>query len=143
MTSSKKKAEMARKVTLKGVSIQKARKVYTIPRFTRPDTLKLPRKPKYVKRAVKLNKTLDSYDIIRFPLNTEAAMREIEDRNTLVFICDIRSSKSQIKNAFQELYGVKPIKVNTLVRMEGDKKAFIRLGPDTEALEVAGKIGFI
>ena len=34
-------------------------------------------------------------------------------------------------------------KVNTLVRPTGDKKAYVRLAPDYDALDVANKIGII
>ena len=33
--------------------------------------------------------------------------------------------------------------VNTLVRPTGDKKAYVRLAPDYDALDVANKIGII
>ena len=36
-----------------------------------------------------------------------------------------------------------PQKVNTLVRPTGDKKAYVRLAPDYDALDVANKIGII
>jgi large subunit ribosomal protein L23Ae len=35
---------------------------------------------------------------------------------TLVFICDVRANKHQIKAAVKELYGIDAISVNTLVR---------------------------
>jgi len=33
--------------------------------------------------------------------------------------------------------------VNTLIRPDGKKKAFIRLTPDQDALDVSNRIGFI
>ena len=50
------------------------------------------------------------------PLNTESAMKKIEEHNTLVFIVDIRSNKRQIKDAVKKLYDVNAAKVNTLIR---------------------------
>ena len=35
------------------------------------------------------------------------------------------------------------LQVNTLVRPTGDKKAYVRLAPDYDALDVANKIGII
>ena len=35
---------------------------------------------------------------------------------TLVFICDVRANKHQIKAAVKALYGIPAISVNTLVR---------------------------
>jgi large subunit ribosomal protein L23Ae len=50
------------------------------------------------------------------PLNTESAMKKIEEHNTLVFIVDIRSNKRQIKDAVKKLYDVNALKINTLIR---------------------------
>lgn len=43
-------------------------------------------------------------------------MKKIEENNTLVFICDIKANKRQIKQALKELYGVDCLKVRTLIR---------------------------
>jgi large subunit ribosomal protein L23Ae len=50
------------------------------------------------------------------PLNTESAMKKIEEHNTLVFIVDLRSNKRQIKDAVKKLYDVQAAKINTLIR---------------------------
>lgn len=43
-------------------------------------------------------------------------MKKIEENNTLVFICDIKANKRQIKEALKKLYDVDCVKVNTLIR---------------------------
>ena len=86
---------------------------------------------------------MDAYNIIKHPLTTESAMKKIEDNNTLVFICDIKANKHQIKAAVKKLYDINVSKVNTLVRPTGDKKAYVRLAPDYDALDTANKIGII
>ena len=43
-------------------------------------------------------------------------MKKIEENNTLVFICDVKSNKRQIKEALKKLYDVDCVKVNTLIR---------------------------
>lgn len=86
---------------------------------------------------------LDSFAVIKFPLTTESAMKKIEDHNTLVFIVDIRANKKQIKDAVAQLYDIQTKKINTLIRPDGQKKAYIRLLPDYDALDVANKIGII
>jgi large subunit ribosomal protein L23Ae len=50
------------------------------------------------------------------PLNTESAMKKIEEHNTLVFIVDIKANKRQIKDAVKKLYDVNALKINTLIR---------------------------
>lgn len=84
---------------------------------------------------------MDAYRTIVHPLNTESAMKKIEDNNTLVFIVDNKSNKRQIKDAVRKLYDVKAEKINTLIRPDGKKKAFVRLAKDVDALDVANKIG--
>lgn len=70
-------------------------------------------------------------------------MRKMEDQNTLVFLCDVRANKQQIKEAVKKLYDVDAAKINTLIRPDGVKKAYVRLAADVEALDMANKIGFI
>lgn len=50
------------------------------------------------------------------PVNTESAMKKIEEHNTLVFIVDIKANKRQIKDAVKKLYDVQAAKINTLIR---------------------------
>ena len=101
------------------------------------------RNPKYPRKSIPKRNKMDAYTIIKNPLTTESAMKKIEDNNTLVFICDIKSNKHQIKAAVKKLYDINVSKVNTLVRPTGDKKAYVRLAPDYDALDVANKIGII
>uniref|UniRef100_A0A8C9LV59 60S ribosomal protein L23a n=1 Tax=Piliocolobus tephrosceles TaxID=591936 RepID=A0A8C9LV59_9PRIM len=70
-------------------------------------------------------------------------MKKIEDNNTLVFIVDVKANKHQIKQAVKKLYDIDVAKVNTLIRPDGEKKAYVRLAPDYHALDVANKIGII
>ena len=123
--------------------VKRAKKVYTTVHFRRPKTLCLPKSPKYPRRSVPHVSKLDEFAIVRYPLTTESAMKKIEDNNTLVFIVDVRANKPQIKAAIQKLYSVKPMKVNTLIRPDGLKKAYVRLPKDVDALDIASKIGII
>jgi len=113
--------------------------------FRRPRTLRLPRNPKYpasYSQGTPSNHK-SAFNIIKYPLQTESAMQKIEDLNTIVFIVDPRANKHQIKKAVETLYNIKADKVNTLIRPDGLKKAFVRLVPDQKALEVASSMGFL
>ena len=79
----------------------------------------------------------------RYPLTTESAMKKIEDNNTLVFIVDVLANKRQIKEAVKNMYDIQCQKVNTLIRPDGQKKAYVRLTNDYDALDVANRIGII
>ena len=70
-------------------------------------------------------------------------MKKIEDNNTLVFIVDVKANKHQIKQALKKLYDIDVAKVNTSIRPDGEKEAYVRLAPDYDALDVANKIGII
>lgn len=101
---------------------------------------------------------MDAHRAIVSPLNTESAMKKIEEHNTLVFICDLRANKRQIKEAVKKLYDVEAAKVNTLIRSvslypatpvletdlrrrpDGTKKAYVRLTPEHDALDIANKV---
>ncbi|SCM05344.1 60S ribosomal protein L23, putative [Plasmodium chabaudi chabaudi] len=126
------------------LSQNKMQKITTSIRFKRPRTLRLKKNPKCPKILKSCHtKTLDKYGIIKYPLTSEKAMKKIEEINTLVFICDKRADKRKIKKSVKSLFDIKCAKVNVLNRLNGDKKAYVRLSKDHDALEVANKIGIL
>merc|ERR1719329_416231 len=131
------------RLTERVLSPKAPKKIRTSVHFKRPKTLALPRNPKYKLKGIESRPTLDKYSIIKFPLCTESAMKQIEDNNTLTFIVDLRANKRNIGMAIKSLYEIEIVKINTLIRPDGTKKAYVRLSPDIEALEVANKIGII
>ncbi|EPQ26315.1 uncharacterized protein PFL1_06250 [Pseudozyma flocculosa PF-1] len=137
------KAAAAKKAALKGTSGNKLRKVRTSVSFHRPSTLRLPKAPVYPRKSVPHAPRMDAFQTILFPLNTESAMKKIEEINTLVFIVDRRANKRQIGQALKKLYDVEAAKINTLIRPDGKKKAYVRLTPDQDALDVSNRIGFL
>merc|ERR1711862_1006512 len=88
------KAHKVQKRVVKGVHGTRVKKVRTSVKFYRPH-----RQPKYPRKSTPKRNKMDAYNIIKHPLTTESAMKKIEDNNTLVFICDIKSNKHQIKSA--------------------------------------------
>ena len=85
----------------------------------------------------------DYYRIISHPITTEKAVRLMESENKLTFIVNKNSDKKQIKEAIENIFKVKILKVNTLITPDGRKKAYIRLSPETPALDVATQLGII
>ncbi|KAF4212346.1 hypothetical protein CNMCM8980_000580 [Aspergillus fumigatiaffinis] len=136
-TKSSDRAGAAAKAVLKGAGAHKSRKIRTSTTFHRPKTLQLSRSPKYPRKSIPHEPRLDAHKVVLYPLNTESAMKKIEEHNTLVFIVDVKANKRQIKLALKKLYDVDTVKVNTLVRPDGLKKAFARLTPDVDALDIA------
>ncbi|VDP62522.1 unnamed protein product [Heligmosomoides polygyrus] len=137
------KALDAKKKVSKGQRTIQKKKVRTSVHFRRPKTLKTPRVPKFPRKSAPARCKLDSFAIIKHPLTTESAMKKIEDHNTLVFIVDVRANKHQIRAAVKKLYNIEVQKINTLITPLMEKKAYIRLTTDYDALDCANKIGII
>merc|ERR1712088_1181141 len=105
----KDKAQKAKKNVLRGVHDKRHRKKRTTVHFRRPKVLHLPRAPKCPSRSTPHRPKLDQYKIVKYPLTTESAMKKIADK---------------------KLYDIDVSKVNTLIRPDGEKKAYVRLAPD-------------
>ncbi len=84
---------------------------------------------------------MDPYKVIIKPVVTEKAVAMIENENKLTFIVDRRATKGDIKRAVEAMFDVKVEKVNTLITMRGEKKAYVKLKPEYSASEVAARIG--
>lgn len=134
-----KKAQNAAKAVLKGVCFycfpfpqassmalthlpqvhsRKNVKARTSTSFHRPKTLVLSRSPKYTRKSIVHEPRLDAHRVVIHPLNTESAMKKMEEHNTLVFIVDVRANKAQIKASLKQLYDIDCVKINTLVRYD-------------------------
>ena len=84
---------------------------------------------------------MDPYKVIIRPVVTEKAVSLIEKENKLTFIVDRRATKQDIRRAVEEIYNVKVEKVNTLITMKGEKKAYVKLKPEYSASGIAARIG--
>ncbi|EAW48684.1 hCG2040303, partial [Homo sapiens] len=105
-------------VVLKGVHNHRKKKIRTSPTFWRLKTLQLGKLTKYLRKSTPRRNKLDHYAIIKFPLTTESAMKKIEDNN-------VKANKHQVKQAVKKLYDTDVVKVNTLIRPDGEKKAYV------------------
>ncbi|VDN03665.1 unnamed protein product [Thelazia callipaeda] len=130
------KALDAKKKVVKGHFKLHKKKIRTSVHFRRPRTLYQARSPLYPRKSVPKREKLDAYAIIKHPLTTESAMKKIEDTNTLVFIVDMKANKPQIRLAVKKLYNIDVQRVNTLVTPNHEKKAYVRLAPDYDALDI-------
>lgn len=88
-------------------------------------------------------KVLEYYDVILRPVVSEKALSLIEKNNTLTFIVSTKANKPRIKEAVEKLFDVKVEKVNTLMTMTGEKKAYVKLKPEYKASDVAVKLGIL
>ncbi len=78
--------------------------------------------------------------ILLAPVKTEKAISEIEYRNTLTFVIDMKATKKDVKGEVEKLFNVKVAAVRTFITSKGEKRAFVRLDPSSKADEVAAKL---
>ena len=91
---------------------------------------------------------MNAYDVILRPVITEQSMESVADKKYVVQVA-INATKTEIKAAVEEIFGVKVQKVNT-VRMQGKvkrtgaypagrrsayKKAIVTLTADSKTIE--------
>merc|ERR1711964_590629 len=101
-----------------GLNTKRAKKIRTNVRFRRPRTFRQPRDPKYPRKSTcSRDDKFDQFRIVKYPLTTESAMKKIDD--------------------------IDAEKVNTLIRPDAEKKAYVKLVSDYDALDIANKIGII
>ena len=85
----------------------------------------------------------DPYSIIDYPLSTEKSVRKMEMENCLIFIVKDKATKPEIKWAIEKAFNAKVAKVRTLKTMDGRKKAYIKLKPETPASEITTALGLV
>ena len=86
---------------------------------------------------------VDSYKVIKHPITTEKGVRLIETENKLLFVVDRQATKNQIKNAVEGLFKVKVLKVNTLFMPTGQKRAYVKLSPESPAMDIITQLGMM
>lgn len=85
----------------------------------------------------------DPYRVILFPLSTEKSIRQIEFENTLTFVVNPQSTKQDVKKAVERLFKVKVAKVNIQNAFTGQKRAYVKLSPESVASDVSAELGMI
>ena len=124
------------------VKYQAYRKTPSFKRSKR-SLLKLPRKPKVIRKSIEREKTWDKFSILLAPCSSERFYKKMENENTIIFYVAQKANKQEIKKAFKDAFNVLPQRVNTMNTILGRKKAFIKLPKTNEASEIASKIGLI
>jgi len=80
-------------------------------------------------------------NVIRHPIITEKAMDAMDFENKLTFVVDLGATKSEVETAVGDRYDVTVESVNTMISMNGEKKAFVQLSEADDAQDVASRIG--
>ena len=82
-------------------------------------------------------------ELIKNPHITEQAMDMVDEENKIVLKVDIDSNKNQVEDAVEMLFDVTVKKVNTSITPQNEKKAYVKLGPSDDAMDVATELGMI
>ncbi|UZE93630.1 MAG: 50S ribosomal protein L23 [Candidatus Pacearchaeota archaeon] len=80
--------------------------------------------------------------ILLYPLTTEKSIRMIEIENKITFVVNRKAGKVEIAKAITENFKSKVKEVNVQI-INNKKVAFIRLKPETPAIDIATKLGII
>lgn len=70
---------------------------------------------------------MNLYDVIKKPLVSEKAER-LRTQNCYVFEIDVNANKTLVKQAIRKIFGVTPVKVNTLVSRSDSKTNRFKVG---------------
>lgn len=85
----------------------------------------------------------DPWKVLRYPHLAEKSMNMVELENKLVFIVRRNATAVQIKEAIEKGFGVRVLSVNVMITMKGDKKAYVKLSPESSAADIATRLGMI
>lgn len=99
--------------------------------------------PKYVAPAIKGTEGFDPWQILNYPHLAEKSMNMVEMENKLIFIVRRTANKAMIKEAIEKGFNVKVLSVNVTITRKGNKKAYIKLAPGSDAADIATRLGMI
>ena len=86
---------------------------------------------------------MEAASVVVRPHVTEKALMLAERENVLTLIVRIDATKHQVREAVEKLFGVKVVKVNSLITSRGEKKAYVKLAPEHRAIDVLTRMGVI
>ncbi len=105
---------------------------------------KPPVKPESEAKEQKLPVTgYDPWKVLRYPHMAEKSMNMVETENKLVFIVDRKCRKSDVKEAVEKGFNVQVLSVNIEINRKGEKKAFVKLSPESDAVDIATGLGMV
>ena len=70
-------------------------------------------------------------------------MKKTEENGTRVSIVGVKANKHQAKQAVREFYDTDVAKTNSLLRSDGEKKAYVHLPSKCDHFKVANYIGLL
>ena len=86
---------------------------------------------------------MNQTDVIKYPLSTEKSIRLLEAENKLVFVVDMKATKKEIKEAVEQMFKIKTLKVNVSIAAHAEKRAYVKLAPEFPAIDIATELGLM
>jgi ribosomal protein uL23 len=81
--------------------------------------------------------------VLLYPITTEKAVGMIELENKIIFVVEESATKTDVKKAVEDRFGVKVEYVNTYRTIKGKKRAIVKLKKEYSADEVASKLKIV
>lgn len=75
-----------------------------------------------------------------YPIATEKALNAISKQNTLIFVVDSDATKTTVKKAVEGDYSVKVVSVRINRTFGGQKRAYVRLAKENNAMDLASRL---
>lgn len=101
------------------------------------------KKEKREESGDKQDRKKDAWKVLVYPQLAEKSMNMVEIENKLVFMVNKKAKKEEIKEAVENRFKVRVMKVNVEITRKGEKKAYIKLHPDDSAADIASKMGML
>ncbi|MGC8629107.1 MAG: 50S ribosomal protein L23 [Candidatus Micrarchaeia archaeon] len=81
--------------------------------------------------------------ILMYPLATEKAINAIDRENVITYVVAMSATAKQVKEEFEKTFNVKVKKVNVEIDPKNNKKAYIKLGKEFKASDIALKLKLV
>ncbi len=85
----------------------------------------------------------DPWKVLKYPHLAEKSMNMVEFDNKLTFVVRRGATKEEIKEAMENLFDVKVLKVQVVITPQGVKKVYAKLSPEHSASEIASRLGMV
>ncbi|MBI4152940.1 50S ribosomal protein L23 [Candidatus Woesearchaeota archaeon] len=86
---------------------------------------------------------MEPHEIIIHPLSTEKSIRLLEAENKLVFAVHPKAERKEVKSALEKMFNIKILKVNMLTTASGQKRAYVKLSPEFQAIDIVTDLGLM
>ncbi|MCL5100665.1 MAG: 50S ribosomal protein L23 [Candidatus Marsarchaeota archaeon] len=81
--------------------------------------------------------------VLKYPVATEKTLSMVDRDNIIVYVVDMEANKKQVKEEFENTFKVKVVNVNTVREPDNVKRAYVRLGKEFPASDIAKRLKLV